>query len=328
MLEPIFSLIVPVYNIAEYLPGCVDSILAQDFCNFELILIDDGSTDGSPGLCDEFAARDNRVHCIHKPNGGVSSARNAGIGAAKGRYVWFCDGDDRVAAGALRRLAKTIDLSRPLMMAFPVEQVDKDGRRIGMVPAPRPSASPEDGPLQCDDLLFPFAHVFLRSLIGYDRFDTALALLEDRDFLYKMFWKAAGSVAVIDEPLYRYLITREDSADNSSSVARHVDAVSVHRHILCNEISLGHPSPAFEIFAGYSISVLSLVVRHGSRSDDYATVRSGLLTYQDYLPLLHGALRAKYLLVIHAPAIFNVLTSLYGALKKEAPPGSTVLISE
>lgn len=331
MNAPEFSIIVPVYNTVGYLSRCVSAILSQDFNNFELILVDDGSTDGSADICDEFAAQDCRIRCFHKLNGGVSSARNAGIDVARGRYIWFCDSDDRMCVGALHRLALAISSeSRPLVIAFPVEQIDGDGNRLGLIPAPKPSVSPDEGPLQCGDLLFPYAHVFQRSLIEDERFDTTLALLEDRDFLYKMFWKAAGSVAVIDEPLYQYLITREDSAVNSASVAKYVDATAVQDRILRNEISLGHPSPAFELFASHSIGVLSMVVRLGSRPGDYELLRNRLLGYRKYLSLLHGATKAKYLLILHFPVIFNALTRVCGVCKslKGNRAGSTVLIEE
>lgn len=90
------SIIVPVYNVASYLPRCVDSILAQTLTDFELILVDDGSTDESGNICDEYAQKDGRVIVIHKDNGGQSSARNTGLDIAQGEYVGFVDGDDYI----------------------------------------------------------------------------------------------------------------------------------------------------------------------------------------------------------------------------------------
>lgn len=90
------SVIVPVYNAEKYLEICVNSVLHQSYSNFELLLIDDGSLDNSPDLCDMYAAADSRVKVIHKKNGGVSSARNVGLNAARGRYIMFLDSDDYI----------------------------------------------------------------------------------------------------------------------------------------------------------------------------------------------------------------------------------------
>lgn len=94
---PTVSVIVPVYNVKELLPLCLDSITRQTFTDFECILVDDGSTDGSAAVCDEYAARDKRFRVIHKTNGGVCSARNTGIASAKADYILFCDQDDLLA---------------------------------------------------------------------------------------------------------------------------------------------------------------------------------------------------------------------------------------
>lgn len=91
------SIIVPVYNVEQYLKKCVDSILAQTFTDYELILVDDGSPDRSGAICDQYAKQDPRVHVIHKPNGGLSDARNAGIDVAQAPYLAFIDSDDYIA---------------------------------------------------------------------------------------------------------------------------------------------------------------------------------------------------------------------------------------
>lgn len=93
---PLVSVIVPVYNVEKYLNRCVDSILSQMMTDFELLLIDDGSKDNSGRICDEYAEKDARVRVFHKPNGGVSSARNLGLDNAIGKWITFCDADDVV----------------------------------------------------------------------------------------------------------------------------------------------------------------------------------------------------------------------------------------
>ena len=90
----LFSIILPVYNVEKYLSECVDSILKQTYTDYELILVDDGSTDSSPQICDSYAEKDNRIKVIHKKNGGLSDARNAGTAVAVGEYIIYIDSDD------------------------------------------------------------------------------------------------------------------------------------------------------------------------------------------------------------------------------------------
>lgn len=103
--NPTISIIVPVYRVEDYLPQCMDSVLAQEYTNFEVILVDDGSPDSCAAICDGYAARDSRVRVIHKENGGLSDARNAGMALASGEYVVFLDSDDFWSdPGALGRI--------------------------------------------------------------------------------------------------------------------------------------------------------------------------------------------------------------------------------
>lgn len=96
-MNPLISIIVPVYNVEKYLSKCLDSIVNQTYKNLEIILVDDGSTDNSGDICDEYANKDNRIKVIHKENGGLSDARNKGMNIAKGEYVGFVDSDDYIA---------------------------------------------------------------------------------------------------------------------------------------------------------------------------------------------------------------------------------------
>ena len=102
------SVIIPVYNVEPYLNRCVDSVLAQTYANLEIILVDDGAPDGCGAICDEYAGKDDRVRVLHKTNGGISSARNAGIDAASGQYLAFVDSDDWVDRTFIERLRETL----------------------------------------------------------------------------------------------------------------------------------------------------------------------------------------------------------------------------
>ena len=106
-IAPAVSVIVPIYNVEKYLAECVDSILGQTFQDMEIILVDDGSLDSSGQMADDYAARDKRVKVIHKENGGLSSARNAGMKIARGEYIYFCDSDDYISLDAIEILYET-----------------------------------------------------------------------------------------------------------------------------------------------------------------------------------------------------------------------------
>lgn len=109
-MEPLISIIIPVYKVEKYLRQCVESVLAQDYKNIEIILVNDGSPDNCPAICDEFALGDNRIKVIHKENGGLSDARNAGLLIATGEYVLFLDSDDYwIGTDGLNDLIHIID---------------------------------------------------------------------------------------------------------------------------------------------------------------------------------------------------------------------------
>jgi glycosyltransferase involved in cell wall biosynthesis len=114
------SLIVPVYQAESGLRQCVDSVLKQDFTKFEIILIDDGSTDSSPEICDQYASKDKRVKVIHQKNAGQTKARLAGLKQARGEYVWFVDSDDWLVPGALGEVVASARLNRADIVTFDV----------------------------------------------------------------------------------------------------------------------------------------------------------------------------------------------------------------
>ena len=105
-MEPLISVIVPVYKVEQYLHQCVDSILNQTYHNLEVILVDDGSPDSCPAICDEYAEMDHRVRVIHKVNGGLSDARNAGMAVMNGEYLSFVDSDDLLPVDAIETMIK------------------------------------------------------------------------------------------------------------------------------------------------------------------------------------------------------------------------------
>lgn len=113
-----FSVIVPIYNVEEYLPACIESVINQTFSDFELILVDDGSPDNCPEICEKFAKSDSRIKVVHKENGGLASARRAGIQVATGDYVFNLDSDDLIELDTLEEAYKIINKTNAQIVSF------------------------------------------------------------------------------------------------------------------------------------------------------------------------------------------------------------------
>ena len=127
-MKPLISVIVPVYNVEEYVERCIRSILEQSYSNMEIILVDDGSTDNSSKICDLYAKKDNRIVVLHKENGGLSDARNAGIELIKGDYLTFIDSDDWVEKDYLEYLFELIDNNKTDVSICDFNYVDNEGK--------------------------------------------------------------------------------------------------------------------------------------------------------------------------------------------------------
>ena len=125
--KPLLSIIVPVYDVERYLPKCIGSILAQTFTDFELILVEDGSPDNCPALCDAAAEKDARIRVIHQKNGGLSAARNAGLDAARGEWIGFVDSDDYIAPEMYEALYKAVQSTGADLALCDYAEVDETG---------------------------------------------------------------------------------------------------------------------------------------------------------------------------------------------------------
>lgn len=140
MQKPLISIIVPVYNVMEYLPRCVETLCGQTYSNIEILLIDDGSTDGTGALCDRLAEKDNRIRVYHKENGGSSSARNYGLQQAKGEYFGFVDSDDYVEYNMYALLYEAIEQYQVSVAQIGRDELDQNGMRLANICEPPQSA--------------------------------------------------------------------------------------------------------------------------------------------------------------------------------------------
>lgn len=197
--QPLISVIVPVYNIIPYLPRCVESLRTQTYENLEILLIDDGSTDETPALCDRLEAEDERIRVFHKKNGGPSSARNFGLQQAGGEYVGFVDSDDYVDADMYERLYGAIEKTGMPVAQVGRDEIDKDGNILPNIcePVATEQVIPAEGFLK--ELLMhrgdcSFCTKLLRKdLFTIEQFPVG-ALNEDFHLLVKMLTREESAV--------------------------------------------------------------------------------------------------------------------------------------
>ncbi len=204
----LISVIVPVYNVEQYLSRCIDSILAQTYENLEIILVDDGSPDCSGEICDTYAAMDSRITVIHKENGGLSSARNAGIDIAKGEYLGFVDSDDWIEPAMyaqLLALAQKYDVK--LVCGGRYDFSSRTGRKtVGLCPEREEVISGMEllGRVfawdNCDSAAWD--KLYHRSLFADIRYPLG-QISEDVAIFYKLA-ELVDRAAMCDQPLYNY----------------------------------------------------------------------------------------------------------------------------
>lgn len=203
------SVVIPVYNAEEWLDRCLVSVLSQSFASYEVILVDDGSTDSSPLICDRYSSTDSRFRTIHKTNGGVSSARNAGMNMAKGEYVMFLDSDDALLPDAMQSLASVADGADFVMGGYRIFIGGIPDREV--IPLRRKKYEGDDMAMffddnirrNCETLDAPWAKMFRRKAIGDLQFCENLSYAEDKLFVFS-FLASARSASVCDTPVYAY----------------------------------------------------------------------------------------------------------------------------
>jgi len=273
---PTFSLIVPIYKIEEYLPKCIDSVLAQKNQDFELLLIDDGSPDGSGKLIDDYASRyPDKIRAIHQPNGGAGAARNHGISLSKGEYLLFVDGDDYLDDTLLSDLAEQIEKTQADLYLFGAH-VERDGVKngelhelvkIGQI------CNASDAPELFFGIMAPWNRAYKKSLFA-DLAFASKVWYEDIRIVTKVN-ALAGTVVRLPKPYYHYL-QREGSAMNNKNSERNVEIIYAFDDILswfnaqklmdryCNEVEF---LAIQHLLIAASVRVLQIGRKHHLLSD-------------------------------------------------------------
>jgi glycosyltransferase involved in cell wall biosynthesis len=208
MQIPKISIVVPVYNAEKYLPACLDSIIKQTFTDFELLLVDDGSTDGSNAICQEYARRDFRIHILSKKNGGASSARNFGINKAQGEWITFIDSDDWVTDDFLEQMlnaASELDADAVFCNCFLVKDNKITRNLIYTENKMKTSAEILKQFLLISGMRSElWGKIFKRNFLTSLRLNEYLKIGEDMLYLIELYYHQQLKTVVLKEPFYYY----------------------------------------------------------------------------------------------------------------------------
>ena len=207
-MEPLISVIVPIYKVEEYLNRCVESLVNQTYKNLEIILVDDGSPDNCPEMCDRWAKQDKRIRVIHKTNGGLSDARNAGMRIATGEYIAFVDSDDLVSYSFLEDLLYTSQSTNAELSACEVESFS-DEAEIQLTCDNDKQITVFNAEQALSQLIrgrgfraVAWNKLYRASLLTDEHFEFG-KLHEDEFFTYRIIDKCK-TLSFVDKPLYKY----------------------------------------------------------------------------------------------------------------------------
>lgn len=279
------SIIIPVYNVEKYLPRCLDSVLGQTYREIEVILVNDGSTDGSLELCNRYASQDDRVIVIDKPNGGLSSARNAGLDRASGDYICFVDSDDYIDERMVATLIGNIDESGAQVAKMEwttfdervdfrysndIRVVDDDVERYLLVN---------------NNLYCVVRYMFPKSLIGDTRFDESLKMAEDQDFIYQVVTKA-GSIVESNYAGYFYY-QNVQSISHGVVKDNHFFDLQVREKIIERASEANKDVAKEHLLKGYLAFYLK-ALKYGTSCERDIVAEYGKIVRQNYRTYIHS----------------------------------------
>lgn len=228
------SIVVPIYNVEEYLPRCLDSIIAQTYSNIEIMLVDDGSPDNAGAICDEYAARDSRIRVFHIPNGGVAKARQLGVESSTGEYIVFVDPDDWLPLDSIEVLYKPIALNRSIDIVIGSYIRKFLSRDVYCHQVERNYSKREyiDAIIATDIIVAPWAKLFRRDLFVSDGFPN---IKRSQDWLMNIHIAIrSNGCCAISQCVYYYDCSSEVSSRNKHNawVEYYLQVASMIKKIL------------------------------------------------------------------------------------------------
>lgn len=238
-MKPLLTVVIPVYNVEKYLNRCIESILLQEWKNYDILLVDDGSTDRSPQICDDYVQAYDFISVIHKENGGLSEARNTGISQAKGEYVYFPDSDDWLEPDAFMALAEVLESQKFDIISFNREFVKGEEDAIVSEPEVTQVFEGKDAFVQMlkHSYITGFANdkIYRKSLfIDNNILFPKGKYYEDLGTNYKLFL-SAKKVYATNQKYYHYLIDNPDSITQSWNEKKFSDMFGFYKDIFYSD---------------------------------------------------------------------------------------------
>ena len=316
--QPLISIVVPVYNVKAFLAKCLDSIVKQTYMNLEIIVVDDGSTDGSEEICDSYAERDGRISVIHKENGGLASARNAGIDLAHGEYIGFVDSDDFIEPFMYEKLLKALLKHSCEIAVCGINYVFDDGTVI-----PKANLEPErifDFQQAITEMntfrLFDmgaWSKLYSRRLFDDIRFPIG-KLSEDFFIMYKLF-NRSRYVVYVPDACYNYF-QRANSITKSKKINHDFLEAAYEQMLFLDknypDLSIvGHTSyasAALTVYDSYLKNRVKCPKDFLLRCHSIIKENESYIRRSDYIS---PAKRVQFILYIFNIPVYNVIFRLY-----------------
>ena len=313
------SVIVPIYNLETCLPKCLDSILSQTYEDFELILVDDGSEDGSLAVCREYQEKDDRIRVFHQANGGVSSARNLGLNHARGKYISFVDGDDLIESDLYERLIDSLVQSNADIACCQLDRITPEGKHIVAYPAVCEVCSAgsivsrffEEGFIK-ECMYGPYNKVFRVECIGDIRFKP-YKYGEDLLFVFETL-RNAKTVCIDDYIGYHYMERAGSAVKSGFSLAR-LDYVQAAREVekCCETFFPQYAYLAHRWVFRHALITVRQLIQHGmsrSQKEYLSREKAYLKANSSCLSALPFRYRVDYWLILYFPFLIKVLRNV------------------
>lgn len=268
-MSELISIIIPIYEVEEYLEKCIESIVSQTYENLEIILVDDGSPDRCPQICDEWEKRDERIKVIHKKNGGLSDARNTGLAVAKGEYIGFVDSDDYIDKEMYEKLYIAMKSENADLAICNLEKVREDGSSIE-----------EESPIKndvftgavglekiCDPCISGWYYVTVWNKLYHrkilDGIEFPLGKIHEDEFVIHEILYQCERIVTLEEKLYKY-VQRNGSIMSHEYGIKNLDAVeAVCKRVLFykkNEITENYSNISARLKYLYNIRRLNITM--------------------------------------------------------------------